>query len=275
MILDLNNLVPEVYRSSRDFKVFLRLLEYIMSSTKYDIDNWLDLYNPLKCPVKFLSYLADLIGYKYNTQLSVAENRIIMSKFVEMLKNKGSDIGIRMAAALSLNAQLASDPSSKEYQEAVNLLQQLETYYDKDTGVITIYYPKDLDKVRDLLYYVRPVGSYIEYVPAVMSEPPGNNMGVYTSVDTVSHPYDNEKSSKINHAQVGISKVSNHIPTFNYVATVHLIQEADDDTIIKDFEVSTDPNKPIEAIDRNHAISILKKKYKGYKLKIISCKRLK
>ena len=70
MILDLNNLVPEVYRSSRDIKVFLRLLEYVMSSTKYDIDNWLDLYNPLKCPVKFLSYLADLIGYKYNTQLS-------------------------------------------------------------------------------------------------------------------------------------------------------------------------------------------------------------
>lgn len=275
MLLDLNSLVPDVYKTSRDFKVFLRLLEYVASSAKYDIDNWLNLYNPLKCPVKFLGYLADLIGYKYNTSLSVAENRIIMSKFVEMIKNKGSDIGIRMAAALSLNAQLASDPSSAEYQEAVNLLQQLETYYDKDTGVITIYYPKDLDKVRDLLYYVRPVGSFIEYVPAVMSEPPGNNMGIYTSVETLTHPYDNEKSSKVNHAQVGISKVSNHVPTFNYVAEI-AIQETDEDgNIINQYNIKTDPSNPIEAIDRNHALSILKKKYKGLKYKVVSCKRLK
>lgn len=272
MLLDLNDLTPEVYRSSRDFKVFLRLLEYVLSSVKYDIDNWLDLYDPIKCPARFLEYLADLIGYKYNTTISVAENRIIMSKFVEMLKNKGSDIGIRMAAALSLNAQLASDPTSAEYQEAVNLLQQLETYYDKDTGVITIYYPKDLAKVRDLLYYVRPVGSFIKYVPAVMSEPPGNNMGVYTSVDTVTHPYDSEKSNKINHAQVGLSRVSSHIPLFNYLAT-YTIQEIDSEGNI--INETTFTNESVEAIDRNHAISLLKKKYKGYKLSVSSCKRVK
>lgn len=271
MLLDLNNLVPEVYRSSRDFKVFLKLLEYVVSSAKYDIDNWLDLYDPLKCPVRFLSYLADLIGYKYNTSLSVAENRIIMSKFVEMIKNKGSDIGIRMAAALSLNAQLASDPSSSDYQEAVNLLQQLETYYDKDTGVITIYYPKDLTKVRDLLYYVRPVGSFIEYVPAVMAQPPGNNMGIYTSVDTLAQPYDTEKSSKINHAQVGISKVSNKVPLINYTAELTLKSLNASGEII-DIITKTDT---VDAMDRNHAITLLKKKYKSYKVIVTSCKRTK
>jgi phage tail-like protein len=271
MLLDLNDLTPEVYRSSRDFKVFLRLLEYVISSTKYDIDNWLDLYNPMKCPIKFLSFLADLIGYKYNTSLSVEENRIIMSKFVEMIKNKGSDIGIRMAAALSLNAQLASDPASKEYQDAVNLLQQLETYYDKDTGVITIYYPKDLRKVRDLLYYVRPVGSFIEYVPAVMSEPPGNNMGIYTEVDTISQPYDNEKSSKINHAQIGLSKVSNQVPMFAYNASLNIKTIDSDGNITRD-ETITDT---VEAIDRYHAISLLKKRYKGSTVTVISCKKTK
>lgn len=272
MLLDLNDYTPEVYKSSRDFKVFLRLLEYVVSSTKYDIDNWLDLYNPLKCPIKFLAYLADLIGYKYNTSLSVAENRIIMSKFVEMLKNKGSDVGIRMAAALSLNAQLASDPGSQEYQEAVNLLQQLETYYDKDTGEIIIYYPKDLAKVRDLLYYVRPVGSFIRYVPAVMSKPPGNNMGIYTAVDVSSHPYDDEKSNKINHAQVGLSKVSSHVPLTKYIAEL-TVKRLDTNGDIIDITNVVDDS--IDAMDRNHAISLLKKKYKGYKIVINSCKRKK
>ena len=270
MLLDLNELTPDIYKNSRDFKVFLRLFEYVASSAKYDIDNWLDLYNPLRCPVKFLALLADLIGYKYNTSLSTAENRIIMSKFVEMLKNKGSDIGIRMAAALSLNAQLASDPASADYQEAVNLLQQLETYYDKDTGVITIYYPKDLAKVRDLLYYVRPVGSFIEYVPAVMSEPPGNNMGIYTSVDAQAHPYDDIKSSKLNHAQVGISKVSSHVPTFTYLAT-YTVQTGSGD----DFVETTHTDEPVEAMDRAHAISLIKKKHKYDKITVISCKRKK
>ena len=272
MILDLNEMAPDVYKNSRDFKVFLRLLEYIVSSTKYDIDTWLDLYTPMKCPLRFLPLLADLIGYNYNTSLSIDENRIIMSKFVEMIKNKGSDIGIRMAAALSLNAQLASDPASKEYQEAVSLLQQLETYFDKATGIITIYYPKDLNKVRDLLYYVRPVGSFIKYVPSVMSEPPGNNMGIYTSVDTVSHPYDDLKSNKINHAQIGLSKVSSHVPMFDYSATF-IIRTLNEDKVI-DFE-ETIENYSIKAMDRNHAISLIKKHYKAYNVTIVSCRRTK
>lgn len=274
-MIDLNNLVPDVYKTSRDFRVFLRLLELVISDIKYDIDNWLDLYSPLKCPMAFLPYLADLIGYNYNTQLSVKENRIIMSKFVNMIKNKGSDIGIRTAAALSLNAQLASDPSSKEYQEAVMLLQQLETYFDKDTGMITIYYPKDLKKVRDLLYYVRPVGTFIEYIPSVMSDVSSNALGIHTMVDTVAHTYDIEKSSKINHAQIGVSKISSHVPKFEYV-TIFKVYAKDDNG----NEVLLDPDaeqfvKTLEAIDRAHAISQIKKQFKPDRVEIVSCKRKK
>ena len=138
---------------------------------EYDIDNWTTLYDPLQCPENFLPLLADFIGYRYDTSLSVTENRVIMSEFNTMIKNKGSEIGLRLAAALSMNAQLASDPMSKEYIRAVSQLQFLELFYDYDTGIIRIYYPRDLTKIRDIFKYVRPVGSFIELILTEFPEP--------------------------------------------------------------------------------------------------------
>lgn len=170
-MVNVNKLVPEIYRESRDFRVFLKLLDIVINSCKYDIDNWTTLYDPLQCPENFLPLLADFIGYRYDTSLSVTENRVIMSEFNTMIKNKGSEIGLRLAAALSMNAQLASDPMSKEYIRAVSQLQFLELFYDYDTGIIRIYYPRDLTKIRDIFKYVRPVGSFIELILTEFPEP--------------------------------------------------------------------------------------------------------
>ena len=208
-MVDIKSLVPEVYRESRDFKVFLRLIDYIINPIKYDIDNWLDLYDPMACPVSFLPLLADLLGYTYNNSISAKENRIIMSKFVEMVKNKGSEIGIRLAAALSLNAQLASDPNSKEYQQAVDQMQYLEVYFDKENAEIVIYYPNSLKKIRDLLYYVRPVGTTVRFV-ATMFTNPANDVGITARVDYTKLHYDN-KDQDINKSEVGLTQISDYI----------------------------------------------------------------
>lgn len=170
-MVHIEKLVPEIYRDSRDFKVFLKLLDIVINSQKYDIDNWTTLYDPLLCIDKFLPLLSDIIGYRYDNTLSVTENRIIMNEFNSMIKNKGSEIGLKIATALSMNAQLASDPESKEYIHAVNQLQFLELYYDYETGIISICYPSDLKKIRDLFKYVRPVGSFIELINAEFPEP--------------------------------------------------------------------------------------------------------
>lgn len=170
-MIHVNKLVPEIYRDSRDFRVFLKLIDIIINSSKYDIDNWTTLYDPKLCKDQFLPLLADLIGYRYDNSLSVMENRIIMSEFNSMIKNKGSEIGLKIAAALSMNAQLASDPTSEEYIRAVSQLQFLELFYDYETGVIRIYYPHDLKKIRDLFKYVRPVGSFLEFILTEFPEP--------------------------------------------------------------------------------------------------------
>ena len=86
-MIHIEKLVPEIYKESRDFRVFLKLLDIIINSSKYDIDNWTILYDPLLCPDRFLPLLADIIGYRYDNDLSVTENRIIMHEFNSMIKN--------------------------------------------------------------------------------------------------------------------------------------------------------------------------------------------
>lgn len=170
-MIRINNLVPEIYKESRDFRVFLKLLDIVVNTCKYDIDEWTSLYDPLLCKKEFLPLLADFIGYRYDNNLSVTENRIIMSEFNTMIKNKGSEIGLRLAAALSMNAQLMNDPTSEAYIRAVSQLQFLEMFYDYERGIIRIYYSEDLTKVRDLFKYVRPVGSFLELIETKFPEP--------------------------------------------------------------------------------------------------------
>lgn len=170
-MIRLERLVPEIYRDSRDFRVFLKLFSLIVDVQKHDIDNWTTLYDPMLCPDEFLPLLSDFIGYRYDSSLSVTENRVIMSEFNTVIKNKGSEIGLRLAAALSMNAQLASDPDSDEYIRAVSQLQFLELFYNPETGVIQIFYPRDLTKIRDIFKYVRPVGSFLELVLTEFPEP--------------------------------------------------------------------------------------------------------
>lgn len=208
-MIHINRLVPEIYRESRDFRVFLKLLDMIVNVQKYDIDNWTTLYDPMRCPEKFLPLLADMIGYRYDTGLSTMENRVIMSEFNSILKNKGSEVGLRLAAALSMNAQLANDPSSPEYIRAVSQLQFLEMFYDYETGIIRIYYPSDLKKIRDIFKYVRPVGSFIELIKTEFPEPSSDfAISARATISRRKFTDEDYDENAINKAQINLSQLN-------------------------------------------------------------------
>lgn len=208
-MIHINRLVPEIYRESRDFRVFLKLLDMIVNVQKYDIDNWTTLYDPMRCPEKFLPLLADMIGYRYDTGLSTMENRVIMSEFNSILKNKGSEVGLRLAAALSMNAQLANDPSSPEYIRAVSQLQFLEMFYDYETGIIRIYYPSDLKKIRDIFKYVRPVGSFIELIKTEFPEPSSDfAISARATISRRKFTDEDYDGNAINKAQINLSQLN-------------------------------------------------------------------
>lgn len=136
-------LVPDVYLESRDYKVFLRLLDILYSNTKYDLDNWIQLYNPYNTPYDFLYLLADFVGYDYNNKIGIFESRIIIDNFVDILKNRGSKIGIKQMLTVIINSRYAANPEIDELREAVENLSHLEIYFDYNNGYIEIYFPKN------------------------------------------------------------------------------------------------------------------------------------
>lgn len=149
--------VPEVYSDSRDYRVFLHMVEILATVIKYNADHYPDLYDPADCPDNLLPYLAGMVGYEYDYGLPINDNRIIIKYFPYLIRNRGSEIGIKLAMALSLNINTDIDDYIR--------LDDLDVDYNYEKGIITIYYPKGAEIRKYLLEVVRPVGMTLELVP--------------------------------------------------------------------------------------------------------------
>lgn len=165
MLLQSRNLIPKPYTISRDYQVLLKLFDIITVVEKNDIDNFVGLINPDRCPSKYLPLLASLVGYDYDYNLSYESNRIIIKYFPELLRLRGSERGIKMAVAIAIGAQ-------QEYREITNVQNLVNiNYIHTQEGTIDrldiyIYYPHYLNKVYDLIELVRPVGVGFKLIPA-------------------------------------------------------------------------------------------------------------
>lgn len=160
MLIRTSKYVPKVYQS-RDYKAFLTMLDIVLSTSKYEIDNLLSLYDPETCPSNLLPYLAHLVGYVYNYTDSIQENRNIIKNFNAMIRNRGSETGITLAAALSL--------SGSDNKDFISDLEYLSIMINYEKGLIEILYPREKTKVRNLLDWVRPVGMYIDLTPGTVA----------------------------------------------------------------------------------------------------------
>jgi len=179
MIFDTKQYVPLIYRSSRDYEALLKLLDIILTTSKYETDTLINLYIPEQCSEDFLPTLAEHLGYVYNYKDSINENRTIIDYFVKMIRNRGSITGIKLAAALSLN-------SIANNEEEIALLSELDVFFDYDLGEIIILYPRENTKVRNLLDWVRPVGMLCTSFPADLTNV-SSDMAIhaYAEVDTI------------------------------------------------------------------------------------------
>lgn len=159
MIFDLTkDYVPQSYVESRDYRVFLRLLGILTTVMKYNIDHFPDLYDADNCPDHLLPLLASMVGYKYKEEKSITSNRKIIKYFPYLIRNRGSEIGMKLAVALSIN----TDPKADRSYSIDNII--IEP--DPATGLITIYYPR-VDVIDwDLIEVVRPVGTRIKLIKA-------------------------------------------------------------------------------------------------------------
>jgi phage tail-like protein len=211
MLLDTKTMIPQVYSKERDIQVFNKLLDIILTSCKYDIDNLGNLYDAMKCPVDLLPLLASTLNYQYNFSDTVTGNRRTIDAFSTLEKYRGSEVGLKMAAALSLtsldisedNAELVE--SGNSYMDA---LRNLIIRYDFDSGLITIDYPNTYTLVRYLMDYVRPVGMRLELRSVTDRNINTDAMLIYADVDAFVRDYIPEIDSHVSRSFVNLSGIA-------------------------------------------------------------------
>ena len=163
--------VPNYYEKSRDFQVFLKLLDLIVNACKGDIDYFTSLISPKHCKARMLPLLSSYVGYEYDYEEKVAMNRVITENWADLKRNRGSLTGARMAVALAMS-QLP-DLDSADVFKLFNV-----TYDDSedekgqkyDRFNVYLYHTAYLSKLYDLIEAIRPAGTLVNLVPSIPIE---------------------------------------------------------------------------------------------------------
>lgn len=157
--MKLDNYIPRAYKEdSRDYNLFVKLTEILMSSIECDINNMIEMLNPLATPSKYLSLLATRIGYSYDSDLDLIDpliNRTMMKYYSYLYSYRGSLQGVNILNTLissvrDSEALINYDTSSKYIIILINSTN--DSSFDQDN--LTIY--------SILLELVRPIGYDIQ-----------------------------------------------------------------------------------------------------------------
>ncbi len=158
--------IPEVYKSSADFRIFLKWFEESLSRIQDNIENVTDLIDPERCPKQLLWLLAETMGYRYNDQFPPAYNRLILLYFMSLIYNRGSRTGMILAAETNLAQfsiqQYAESNEAYEDRLADTSIPVNSVYVTEhpDLGYIDLVYYAENEPVDACIEYVRPVGMY-------------------------------------------------------------------------------------------------------------------
>lgn len=159
-IIESKNYLPWVVRQSRDIQAMCKIFDLLINDYKTNADYWVSLIDFDSCPDHLLPLLASYVGYKYDYKESYDSNRLIIKHYPEMIRNRGSELGMSLALTLSLNTLGEIDKV-----EALSMF-KLDYVREENLLYIYIFFPSNLSKIRDLIEVVRPAGCGIILVPA-------------------------------------------------------------------------------------------------------------
>lgn len=168
-----NVATPEIYRQSADFRMFMKLYSYLLELTRVDTENLPDLIDPERCPKELLKYLADTVGFDYNSNMTPSYNRLILLYFMSMINNRGSRNGMLLAAELNLaqfdiNNYAAEDGVYEDrLKDSTIPVNSAYVTAHKDKGYIDVVYYSENNPVDACIEYVRPLGMYCFTHPGV------------------------------------------------------------------------------------------------------------
>lgn len=162
--------VPEIYKESSDFRFFIEWFTACLQKIQYQHDHLIDLYDCLRCPDELLWLLADTMGFKYEDRLPPAFNRLVLLYFASIIRYKGSQIGVTLAAEANL-AQFrvledATDDNGKptvHYSRLEDTSIPVNSVYVNavtDKNYIDIVYFSEKVPIDACIEYARPLGMY-------------------------------------------------------------------------------------------------------------------
>ena len=139
--------VPQVYADqSRDFQLFLRVLDCVQNGVKFDIDSMVNILDPSKVSNRLLPLLAERVGFFPRRELNSNMLRYIISAFPYLIKYKGSKKGIEEAIAVVLKA------------DNIYANWNVSIYNSQHSIEITIDKDYDYQALNELLEYIIPTG---------------------------------------------------------------------------------------------------------------------
>ena len=194
--------VPDAYyEESRDFQVFLNLIDLIVNNIYTKTGHMEDLLNPDNCPNEFLQLLTNYVGYDYDYLEDYDVNRTIIKYFTKLLKNRGSRTGIMLAVSLATISSRHQTTLDLNKYSSIDVV-ELEIDGEKHKVInVYVHNTEYLTKLTYLLDRVRPAGVKIRILPStVLNNVSKLQTHTFVSVDTPE--YTDERHT------VDISKVS-------------------------------------------------------------------
>lgn len=153
--------VPNNYiDNSRDFQLFIRILDCLQNATKFDIDTMIYLFDPMRVNSKILDLLCSKVGFYPKRDIDVNTLRYIIAAFPYLIKYKGSIKGVEAAVATILNASNTyirhsiSIRNTEIIKDAKNNEQRVPVYSIE----ISIMGAYDKIALNELLDYIVPIG---------------------------------------------------------------------------------------------------------------------
>lgn len=176
-------LIPEYLRTNDGFLVFLSLMVHEFEIAQQNIDNFTDLVDPDKVPLKFLENLGAYMNYRYLERGDEDFNREALMSMSSIWEMRGTDHAIIMAATHGYNPGYVGGDlfipgypitnelaeliigSSRAFVHSRSKFSGIHVYPDQYSyrpGIIILIVPFINGDIRQKIYEVMPAG--VKYV---------------------------------------------------------------------------------------------------------------
>lgn len=152
-----NYLLPEEHlRENEELDVFIWLIAIFMGELRYYIKFFPDMHDPMECPERLLTELAEYLGYHFRDDVRMRYYRVILNNFLAILRRRGTNQSIVNSIRFTGQEEIAF----LRLEEGMNVRVQEEV----GKGLISIDGANaDVDQVLDAVEHVLPAGLKFSY----------------------------------------------------------------------------------------------------------------